>query len=56
VCIGDCFVTARFAVEAICDWWAHEGSRRFPEAERLLLLAEAGGSNSCRSRAWKAQL
>jgi hypothetical protein len=56
VCIGDCFDTPRFAVEAICDWWANEGSRRFPQAERLLILADAGGSNSCRSRVWKAQL
>jgi DDE family transposase len=56
VCIGDCFDTPRFAVEAIGDWWASEGRRRFPEAERLLILADAGGSNSCRSRVWKAQL
>jgi hypothetical protein len=56
VCIGDCFDTPRFAVEAIGDWWVSEGQRRFPEAERLLILADAGGSNSCRSRVWKAQL
>ena len=56
MCIGDCFDTPRFAVEAIGDWWASEGRRRFPEAERLLILADAGGSNSCRSRVWKAQL
>ncbi len=56
VCIGDCFNTPRFAVEAIRDWWAQDGSRRFVQAERLLILADAGGSNSCRSRVWKAQL
>lgn len=56
VCIGDCFDTPRFAVEAISDWWWHEGRRDFPEAGRLLVLADAGGSNSCRSRVWKAQL
>jgi hypothetical protein len=56
VCIGDCFDTPRFAVEAIRDWWADHGSRRFPQAERLLILADAGGSNGCRSRVWKAQL
>jgi Rhodopirellula transposase DDE domain len=56
VCIGDCFDTPRFAVEAISDWWWREGRRDFPEAGRLLVLADAGGSNGCRSRVWKAQL
>ncbi len=54
--VGDCFDTPRFAVEAIEGWWSSEGHRQFPEAERLLILADAGGSNSCRSRVWKAQL
>ena len=56
VVIGDCFDTPRFAVEAISDWWWEEGQHAFPEAERLLVLADAGGSNSCRSRVWKAQI
>ncbi len=56
VCVGDCFDTPRFAVEAIRDWWETEGQRQFPRARRLLILADAGGSNSCRSRVWKAQL
>jgi Rhodopirellula transposase DDE domain len=56
VAIGDCFDTPRFAVEAISDWWWQEGRHDFPEADRLLVLADAGGSNSCRSRVWKAQL
>jgi hypothetical protein len=54
--VGDCFDTPRFAVQAIEGWWSSEGARLFPEAERLLILADAGGSNSCRSRVWKAQL
>ena len=56
ICIGDCFDTPRFAVEAISAWWEAEGQRRFPHTGRLLVLADAGGSNSCRSRVWKAQL
>ena len=56
VVIGDCFDTPRFAVEAVSDWWWQEGQRAFPDAERLLVLADAGGSNSCRSRVWKAQI
>ncbi len=56
VCLGDCFDTPRFAVEAIRDGWADHRSRHVPQAERWLILADAGGSNSCRSRVWKAQL
>lgn len=56
VCVGDCFDTPRFAVEAISHWWQDAGQRQFPDATRLLILAGAGGSNSCRSRVWKAQL
>jgi len=55
ICVGDCFDTPRFAVEAIRDGWLDEGQRQFPRARRLLILADAGGSNSCRSRGWKAQ-
>lgn len=56
VCVGDCFDTPRFTVQAITNWWWSEGSKRFPDAHQMLILAEAGGSNSCRSRVWKAQL
>jgi hypothetical protein len=56
VCVGDCFDIPRFAVDAIGDWWCDEGCRRYRQAHRLLILADAGGSNSCRSRVWKAQL
>lgn len=56
VCVGDCFDTPRFAVDAIGDWWFCEGWKRYRQAHRLLILADAGGSNSCRSRVWKAQL
>jgi hypothetical protein len=54
--IGDCSDTPRFAVESVADWWRSEGQRQFPKAQRLLILADAGGSNSCRSRVWKVQL
>ena len=56
VSIGDCFDTPRFAVESISEWWQSVGREQFPKARRLLILADAGGSNSCRSRVWKAQL
>ena len=54
--IGDCSDTPRFAVESTVDWWWSEGQRCFPQARRLLILADAGGANSCRSRVWKALL
>lgn len=56
VAIGDCFDTPGFAVQTIADWWLYEGRQRYPRAKRLLILADAGGSNSCRSRVWKARL
>jgi hypothetical protein len=54
--VGDCADTPRFAVESVAEWWLGEGRKRFPKSQRLLILADAGGSNSCRSRVWKAQL
>jgi hypothetical protein len=39
-------------VESVEEWWFSEGQKQFPEAERLLILADAGGSNSCRSILW----
>jgi hypothetical protein len=56
VCIGDCFDIPRFAVDAMGDWWCDEGCRHYRQARRLLILADAGGSNRCRSGILKAQL
>ncbi|MFL6716585.1 MAG: ISAzo13-like element transposase-related protein [Burkholderiaceae bacterium] len=54
VYVGDCIDTPRFAVEAIGGWWFFEGLKRYGKAHRLLILADAGGSNSYRPRAWNA--
>jgi hypothetical protein len=48
--------TAQFAVEAIARWWQAEGQVAFPQATEVLILADGGGSNDCRSRLWKQQL
>ena len=56
VYVGSSGDTPRFAVDAIARWWATEGRQRFPRTDRLLLLADAGGSNGCRPRLWKHQL
>jgi hypothetical protein len=48
--------TAQFAVDAIARWWQAEGQTLFPGAAQLLILADGGGSNDCRSRLWKQQI
>jgi dipeptidyl aminopeptidase/acylaminoacyl peptidase len=48
--------TAQFAVDAIAQWWQTEGQTLFPQAAHLLILADGGGSNDCRSRLWKQQI
>jgi hypothetical protein len=54
--VGDSADTAEFAVESIRRWWNQMGRARFPEATRLLITADAGGSNGYRLRAWKVEL
>jgi transposase len=54
--VGDTADTAEFAVESIRRWWHQMGHDRFPDAERLLITADAGGSNGYRLKAWKVQL
>jgi len=48
--------TADFAVESIRRWWMQMGSAEYPKARRLLITADAGGSNGYRVRAWKLHL
>ncbi len=48
--------TAAFAVESIRRWWNAAGRGEYPQARRLLITADAGGSNGYRTRAWKAEL
>jgi transposase len=48
--------TAAFAVESIRRWWNDQGRHTYPAARRLLITADAGGSNGYRTRAWKLEL
>ena len=48
--------TASFAVASICRWWSAMGSEEYPEARRLLICADSGGSNGYRVRLWKVEL
>ena len=56
VSVGNDHDTPAFAVASIRLWWAKMGSQAYPEAKELLITADAGGSNSHRSRVWKAEL
>jgi hypothetical protein len=49
VFVGISHDTACFAVRSIAAWWFREGLRRYPKINRLLILADPGGSNSCRT-------
>ncbi len=48
--------TAAFAVATIRRWWEHTGRVRYPQAQRLLITADGGGSNGSRLRLWKWEL
>ena len=54
--VGTSADTPEFAVEAIARWWHEHGQAGYPAATRLLILADAGGSNGCRPPLWKAQV
>lgn len=56
VSVGVSHDTAEFAVATLRTWWNKIGKRRYAEAETIFITADCGGSNSYRSRLWKAEL
>ena len=56
VSVGTDADTAAFAVASRRSWWAMEGAKAYPAARRLLICADAGGSNGYRVRQWKVEL
>lgn len=54
--VGTDHDTSVFAVESIRRWWRSRGCLDHPDADRLLITADCGGSNSYRYRLWKAEL
>jgi hypothetical protein len=56
VSVGISHDTAEFAVGAIRRWWQKLGRKRYGRAQRLLVTADSGGSNSSRCRLWKVEL
>lgn len=53
VSVGISADTAEFAVAAIRRWYKRLGKKRYPNAKRLLITADCGGSNSPRTRLWR---
>jgi hypothetical protein len=53
VFVGTSHDTPEFAVDCVEAWWRLDGRARFPGVDRLLILADGGGSNGARCRAWK---
>jgi hypothetical protein len=56
VSVGIDHDTAAFAVATIGRWWEQTGRPRYPQAQRLLITADGGGSNGSRNRLWKREL
>jgi hypothetical protein len=56
VSVGTDHDTAAFAVASIRRWWQARGRHDYPAATRLLITADACGSNGYRTRAWKTEL
>lgn len=54
--VGQSADTPEFAVNSIVTWWLKHGRSQYPTARRLLILADSGGSNGARLRAWKKYL
>jgi hypothetical protein len=51
--VGMTHDTPLFAVDSVEKWWRTEGVKRHPGARELAILADGGGSNGSRCRAWK---
>jgi hypothetical protein len=56
VSVGVDHDTAAFAVQTIRRWWQEIGRQRYPDARRLVINADGGGSNGGRVRLWKREL
>jgi len=56
VSVGGDHDTAAFAAQSIRRWWESMGAKAYPEARKLLITADSGGSNGARVRLWKLEL
>ena len=56
ITLGTSKDTGEFACECIKDWWQKYGKNDYPNATSILILADGGGSNSCRHYIFKEDL
>jgi hypothetical protein len=56
VFVGTSHDTPEFAAGNVAQWWRDSGRRNYSDASELLILADSGGSNGARVRAWKYAL
>jgi hypothetical protein len=56
ICINKSAETPAFAVDSIQLWWCEQGRTLYPCSTELLILADCGGANSSRARAWKYRI
>ena len=56
VSVGITADTAQFAVQSVRTWLHRMGRARYPEAKKLLIMADCGGSNGARVKLWKLEL
>ena len=56
VSVGVDHDTSVFAVATIEQWWEQMGKTTYPDASRLLITADGGGSNGHRPWLWKSEI
>lgn len=56
IVVGTSKNTPQFSVSAVRTWWRERGRHAYPDARRLLILADAGGSNGARAGLWRQEL
>lgn len=56
VTLGTSHDTSEFACDSVRLWWARQGKAAYPDAKRLLVLCDGGGSNSASRHLFKEQL
>jgi transposase len=56
VSVGISNDTAEFAANSILKWWEMVGKKAYPDATKIMITADCGGSNGYRVRLWKVKL
>jgi len=54
--LGTSHDTAEFAANSVYLWWVYVGRETYPDAKRLYITCDGGGSNGVRIHLWKTQL